>query len=83
MLPSPVGPQREEIDRLADQFEREFKAGDNPRIEDYLQKQPNLRANLLEELLALEIDLRRAASYQPSRMILCLNYVVSFRPADV
>lgn len=28
--------QREEIDRLADQIEREFKAGRNPRIENYL-----------------------------------------------
>ena len=56
--------QQEEIDRLADQFEREFKAGDNPRIEDYLKQQPDLRAHLLKELIALEIELRRAAGQQ-------------------
>ena len=58
--------QREEIDRLADQFEREFKTGDNPQIEDYLQLQPSLRASLLAELLSLEIELRRAAGNQRS-----------------
>jgi serine/threonine protein kinase len=53
--------QREEIDRLADQFEREFRAGRNPRIEDYLRRQPGLCPLLVQELLALEIELRQAA----------------------
>jgi formylglycine-generating enzyme required for sulfatase activity/serine/threonine protein kinase len=53
--------RRKEIDRLVDQFEREFRAGGTPRIEDYLQQQPDLRENLLAELLALEIDLRQTA----------------------
>ena len=60
--------QRVEIDRLAEQFEREFKAGKNPRMEDYLQKQPSpsLRASLLKKLVALEIELRLAAGDEVS-----------------
>ena len=61
----PLG-RREEIDRLADQFEREFRAGHHPRIEDYLQQHPHLRPDLLLELLALEVELRREAGDQPS-----------------
>ena len=53
--------QLEEIDRLADQFEREFRAGENPQIEHYLQRQPDLRADLFRQLLDLEIELRQAA----------------------
>jgi serine/threonine protein kinase len=58
--------QREKIDRLADQFEREFKAGKRPRIEDYIQQFPDLGRQLLAELLALEVELRRAAGEQPN-----------------
>ncbi|MCA9262791.1 MAG: serine/threonine-protein kinase, partial [Planctomycetales bacterium] len=58
--------QRKQVDALADQFEREFKAGDNPRIEDYLQGNPDLRQHLLRELLTLEIELRQQAGDHPS-----------------
>ena len=53
--------QLEEIDRLADQFEREFQTGKNPRIEEYLPRLPHLRTNLLRQLLSLEIGLRQEA----------------------
>jgi serine/threonine protein kinase/formylglycine-generating enzyme required for sulfatase activity len=52
------------IDRLADQFEREFKVGVHPRIEDYLEQYPALRTQVLAELLAMEVELRRAAGDQ-------------------
>ena len=57
--------QRQQIDRLADQFEREFKTGQQPRIEDYLEKVPELRSPLLRELVAMEVELRCAARQQP------------------
>lgn len=53
--------QRRKIDVLADRFERAFKVGDEPRIEDFLEQHPDLRPHLLMELLALEIEFRRTA----------------------
>ncbi|MBM4089350.1 MAG: hypothetical protein FJ276_07960 [Planctomycetes bacterium] len=58
-------PQQQQIDRLADQFEREFKAGQNPRIEAYLDQLPALRSHLLRELISLEVELRRGSGQQP------------------
>ncbi len=52
------------IDRLADEFEEEFKAGNKPQIEDYLKSWPEIRAALLRELLFLEIEMKQAAGEQ-------------------
>lgn len=57
--------KRQQIDRLADQFEREFKAGQEPQIEAFLERLPDLRADVLQELITLEIELRRSAGQQP------------------
>jgi hypothetical protein len=47
------------INDAADRFERDWKQGLRPRIEDYLaEAEPGLRAALLEELLRVEIELR-------------------------
>ncbi len=52
--------QEERLDRLGDQFEREWKAGQNPRIEGYLdQVAEGERDDLLRELVAVELELRR------------------------
>lgn len=59
-------PDREKIDRLADQFEREFKAGKEPLIEAYLEQLPELRPHLIKELLTLDVELRRDAGQHPS-----------------
>jgi hypothetical protein len=50
----------ERLDAACDRFESEWKAGGNPRIEDYLANaaQPDREA-LLAALLAVEIELRR------------------------
>ncbi len=43
------------INGAADRFERAWKAGPRPRIEDYLaEAEPESRAALLEELLRVE-----------------------------
>ena len=55
------------IDQLADRFEREFRDGSAPRIEDFLPSEASeLRPHLLRELLALELELRRNAGEQPA-----------------
>ncbi len=56
------------IDAAADRFERQWNAGhDRPRIEDCLEEdEPNQRAQLLEELVRVECELRCAAGEQPS-----------------
>ncbi len=41
--------RREQIDQLADQFEREFKSGQQPQIEAYLEQLPDLRKYVLQE----------------------------------
>ncbi len=52
----------QQIDQLSDEFERAWKEGRAPRIEDYLGRIPEIgRAHLLKELLVVEIDLRRQA----------------------
>ena len=58
--------QRELIDRLADQFEREFKAGEQPRIEAYLEQAPELRMPLLKQLMGLEVEFRQAGGQEPT-----------------
>ena len=56
------------IDSAARRFERAWKAGPRPRIEDYLAElEESKRARLLDELLRVEIELRRHDGEQPSR----------------
>ena len=66
--------ERERIDRLADGFEGAFKAGDDPRIEDYLRNYPEIRRRLLAELLAVELELRRARGEQPTPEEYCERF---------
>ena len=50
------------LDRICDAFEQAWRAGTHPLIEEHLEQvEPELRSALLEELVAQEVDLRRAA----------------------
>src|SRR5215470_13237398 len=56
-----------QINDDADRFERAWKTGPQPRIEDYLaEAEPGLRAGLLEELLRVELELRRRLGERPT-----------------
>ncbi len=56
------------IDAAADRFERQWNTGpDRPRIEDFLaDADDNGRAHLIEELVRVERELRRAGGEQPT-----------------
>ncbi len=55
------------INDAADRFERAWKAEPRPRIEDYLAEAgPEMRAALLEELLRVELELRRRDGEEPT-----------------
>jgi hypothetical protein len=57
----------EYVDSVCDRFEAAWRAGRRPRIEDYLAEAPGpARGMLLQELLALEIDLRFVERENPS-----------------
>jgi WD40 repeat protein/tRNA A-37 threonylcarbamoyl transferase component Bud32 len=59
--------QSQTIDRLCDRFEAAWKTGRQPRIERYLtHAAPELRAELLRELLALEVEYRGRNGEAPS-----------------
>ena len=52
------------INTAADRFERAWKQGQRPRIEDYLAEADESRwAALLEELLRVESELRRLRAH--------------------
>jgi WD40 repeat protein len=54
------------INDAADRFERAWKTGPRPKIEDYLaEADPALRPALLEELLRVERELRRRGGENP------------------
>ena len=55
------------IDEVATRFDRAWKAGHRPRLEDYLAgaAEPR-RAALFEELLRVELEIRHAAGEQPT-----------------
>ncbi len=54
------------INAAADRFERAWKQGPRPRIEDYLAEVDELRrVALLQELLRVECELRRRAGEEP------------------
>lgn len=57
--------QRQFIDQLADEFEAAWRADHNPSIESVLAANPAFRTHLLKELIAIEIELRRAAGELP------------------
>ena len=54
------------VDELCDRFERAWRAGDRPKIEDYLvaHDEPEYRV-LLEELIRLDVEFRRQAGENP------------------
>jgi anti-anti-sigma factor len=55
------------VDESCDRFEKVWKGGRGPRIEDYLADVPEPdRVPLLRELLALEIELRRDGGERPT-----------------
>jgi serine/threonine protein kinase len=63
---SPLSLQKR-VDEVCDRFEKAWRNGEGPRIEEYLDDAPEPdRAALLRELLALEIDLRREAGETPT-----------------
>jgi serine/threonine-protein kinase len=65
-IADPRGPQARRAERECDRFEAAWKAGQRPRIEDYLAAVPEPeRPALLRELLSLEVDYRRLAGDLP------------------
>jgi eukaryotic-like serine/threonine-protein kinase len=55
-----------QVDAWCDRFETDWKGGGKPRIEDYQGAAPGpLHADLIPELVALEVALRRAAGESP------------------
>lgn len=63
--PLPLEVERQ-VDRLSDEFERAWKAGRSPRIEDYLDRAPAAgRTRLLDEILAVEFDLLEQQGQSP------------------
>jgi serine/threonine protein kinase len=58
--------QQRAIEAICSRFEAAWKAGQRPRIEEYLPEAPEpSRSALLRELLSLEIDYRRLAGEVP------------------
>jgi serine/threonine protein kinase/tetratricopeptide (TPR) repeat protein len=54
------------VDGVCQRFEAEWRAGHGPRIEDFLaQADPPQRVALFQELLALELELRRGGGDRP------------------
>ena len=57
----------EQIDRLCDDFEKAWRDGEQPRIEEYLAKLADApRSTLLTKLLDVELELRRDAGEAPT-----------------
>jgi len=57
--------QEERLDRLCDQFEQQWKAGQNPKIEAFLDRaEEGDRDDLLRELVAVELELRLEAGHE-------------------
>jgi eukaryotic-like serine/threonine-protein kinase len=56
------------VDAACDAFETAWRSGGGPRIESYLgATTPHQRGGLVRELMALELELRRAAGDRPDR----------------
>src|SRR5260370_25756563 len=57
----------ERVNEACDRFERAWKAGQEPRIEEYLANfEEDDRSELLRELLALDIEVRTDGGDQPT-----------------
>ena len=57
-----------QMERICDRFEAAWKAGQQPRIEDYLGEMPEPeRPDLFRELLALELAYRDGLAAGPRR----------------
>jgi hypothetical protein len=55
------------VDEACDRFEKAWRAGQRPRIEDYVTEAPGpARGMLLRELLAVEIELRSGGPEKPT-----------------
>jgi serine/threonine-protein kinase len=55
------------INNAADRFEQQWHEGPKPRIEEFLaEAEPELRPALLDELLRVEIELRREVGQEPT-----------------
>ena len=55
------------VHAICERFEADTRAGARPRIEDYLDESDGpTRARLIEELIALEVELRRALGDHPT-----------------
>jgi eukaryotic-like serine/threonine-protein kinase len=55
------------VDRACDAFEVAWRAGGRPRLEEFLDEMPELgRMALLRELIAAEVELRRASGERPT-----------------
>ena len=67
-MSQPLRGEQTWIDAAADRFERRWNTGpDRPRIEDFLAgTDPSQRARLLEELVRVECERRRAGGEQPA-----------------
>ncbi len=69
MVPKPMTDESpvDQIDSLCDSFETQWRAGQTPRIEEYLKKgSASERTTLLRELLALEIEYRQSCGQRPN-----------------
>lgn len=54
------------LDKLCDEFDRQWSNGNRPAISDYLVQAPDsLRSDVLFELLSIELDARRELGEQP------------------
>jgi hypothetical protein len=57
-----------QIDVVCDRFEKAWRTGESPRIEDYLDELPaKRRAGLLLELILAELELRKKDPSPPNR----------------
>ena len=57
--------RRERVDKVCDEFEQQWRAGQEPQIETFVDKADAAdRDLLLRELVRLEIELRREAGEQ-------------------
>src|SRR5262249_48851925 len=64
----------EHIDAVCRRFEAAWKAGERPRLEDYLAGTAEPQSEvLLRELLRLELEYRRRAGEQPATADYCLR----------
>lgn len=55
------------LDKMGDHFEAAWKAGESPKIENYLQVcRPDLQTPLLHYLASIELELRRASGEAPT-----------------